>query len=94
MERIHFLVITNTIDFSGETCGKMNVGVQKAIKKSLSIEISKKTTLLHKFCCMSRSASGLPSCKNNQLPDCISQLFESNENHGLRYFKLGKEKSS
>ena len=34
---------------------KINVGVQK-IEKVVIVEISKRTTLLHKFCCISRSA--------------------------------------
>ena len=39
------------------TRSKINVEVQKTIKKSLSIEIRKRTTLLHKLCCLSRSAT-------------------------------------
>ena len=38
----------------------------ETIKKSLSIEISKKTTLLHKFCRMSKSTPGSRQIRGTQ----------------------------
>ena len=46
-------------NLSGRSRGaaKFNVEARKTIKKSLSVEISKRTTLLHKFYSISRSAT-------------------------------------
>ena len=49
---------------------KINVGMQKkkTIQKSLSIEISKRTTLLHKFCALSTIGAIINGICRNMIP--------------------------
>ena len=70
------MVITNLHKVTNggfRQAAKLMYECKKTIKKSLSIEISKKTTLLCKFCRMSRSAS------DQQKPRSRSRICAKNQ---------------